>query len=597
MLLGSATAAANQLAGHPSPYLALHGDDPVEWRDWNEAAVQAARSDDRLLLLSVGYSACHWCHVMQRESFQDPDIAQFLNERFVAVKIDRELEPSLDDRLVRFAEESLGQAGWPLNVFVTPDGHPLAAVLYMPAAAFRQLLERVDELWATDRERVRGLAAQAAVRELPPADPEPDASRAAYLESVFVQQSLLFHDDFQGGFSNQNKFPHAPELDYLLEIQARQPRPAVASMLRLTLDAMADGGLWDHVGGGFFRYTVDPDWETPHFEKMLYDNAQLARVYLRAASVLGEPRYLEVARRTLDFMRREMSSPEGAMVASLSAVDAAGVEGGYYLWRDDELEALLDPDSLRILRIRCDVAGVPLFKAGHHLRCSRGLEHVARNLGIEVAEAEDRAEVAIGVLLEARRARGLPVDDKLLAGWNGLALAAFSEAHEQLGDADYLASAAAIRRYLVDRLWDGDSLHRAVDASGRPIGTAALEDYVYVADGLRRYARATGSDDIATARRLVDSAWQRFRRGNGWVTTTRSLLAPPPPQEFITDSPLPSASALLISLSLELAALDGDQDLRRQALAAANRGFGQLQENAFFLAGHVRALVHLVRQP
>ncbi len=585
-------AAANQLAGHSSPYLALHGDDPVEWRDWDAGAVEAARREDRLLLLSVGYFACHWCHVMQRESFQDADIAALLNRHFVPVKIDRELEPSLDDRLVRFAEQTLGQAGWPLNVFVTPEGYPLAATLYMPPAAFRELVERVESLWSQDRERLRDLAARAAGGEPPPPAPVLDAARAAYLESVFVQQALIFHDDFQGGFSNQSKFPHTPELDYLVELQRREPRPAVEAMLRLTLDAMADEGLMDHVGGGFFRYTVDPGWETPHFEKMLYDNAQLARVYLEAGRVLDEPRYLGIARRTLDFMRREMASVDGAMVASLSAVDAAGVEGGYYLWRDQELEALLDPEALRIVRTRCDIAGAPLLPGGHHLRCSRTLKHVADNLGIEVAEAERRASVALEVLLSARQGRSLPVDGKLLAGWNGLALSAFSDAYAAFGDAAYLAQAGRIRDYLVDRLWDGESMARAVGADGVPIGTPSLEDYVYAAEGLWRYAAAAGSDDAVFARRLVDLAWERFRRGNGWVTASRSLLAPPPPVEFVTDSPLPSPTALLILLSLELSGNDGP-GLRPLALAAGNRGFEELEENAFFLAGHVRALVRL----
>ncbi len=587
-------AAANQLAGHASPYLALHGDDPVEWRDWNAGAVEAARRDDRLLLLSVGYFACHWCHVMQRESFQDAGIAALLNRHFVPVKIDRELEPSLDDRLVRFAEQTLGQAGWPLNVFVTPEGYPLAATLYMPPAAFRELAERVEALWSQDRERLRELAARAAGGEPPPPAGQLDAARAGYLESVFVQQALIFHDDFQGGFSNQSKFPHAPELDYLVELQQRAPRPAVEAMLRLTLDAMADEGLMDHVGGGFFRYTVDPGWATPHFEKMLYDNAQLARVYLEAGRVLDQPRYLEVAMRTLDFMRREMASVDGAMVASLSAVDAAGVEGGYYLWRDQELEALFDPETLRIVRARCDIAGAPVLPAGHHLRCSRTLQHVARNLGIDVAEAEQRASGALEILRRAREDRSLPVDGKLLAGWNGLALSAFSEAYQALGDAEYLADARRIRNYLVDRLWDGESMARAVGADGAPIGTPSLEDYVYAAEGLWRYAAVSGSDDAVIARRLVELAWERFRHGNGWVTASRSLLAPPPPVEFVTDSPLPSPTALLILLSLEISGSD-DSDLRRLALAAGNRGFAELEDNAFFLAGHVRALVRLTK--
>ncbi|KAA3621590.1 MAG: thioredoxin domain-containing protein, partial [Proteobacteria bacterium] len=354
----TAFARSAELRDHPSPYLALHADDPVSWREWGPAAIDAARAGDRLLFLSIGYFACHWCHVMQRESFQDEAIAARLNASFVPVKIDRELETALDARLVEFAEATLGRAGWPLNVFVTPDGYPLFAVLYAPPAQFSQVLERLEQMWNAERERLRGLARRVAAGDLPDPYRVVDDAAVEDLNRAFLQQARALHDEFEGGFGNQNKFPQAPALDYLIEFAARGEGAAVP-VLESTLDAMARGGLYDHVGGGFFRYVVDPSWNIPHFEKMLYDNAQLARVYLRADGVLPGRGYGALARATLDFMRRDMAVASGGMLASLSAVDGNGVEGGYYLFEDDELAALLDADALRVVRAACDARVAP----------------------------------------------------------------------------------------------------------------------------------------------------------------------------------------------------------------------------------------------
>ena len=433
----------NALEGHPSPYLALHATDPVNWRVLDEASAAAARSGDRLLFVSVGYFSCHWCHVMQRESFKNAQIAEKLNTRFVPFKVDRELQPALDARLNEFAEQTVGQSGWPLNVFVTPEGHPLHAALYMPASQLIQVLDRIDALWLQDRERLSALAARAAQSTLPEAMETIDQGAVRELERVFVAQASALHDDFQGGFGNQSKFPQAPALEYLLDLAFGPHADTVVPILELTLDAMASEGLYDHIGGGFFRYVIDPGWMTPHFEKMLYDNALLARVYLRASRLLPGRGYEGVARETLDFLRREMMTPGGGLAASLSAVDGEDVEGGYYLFRDEELAALLDARSLRVVRARCDISGVPLLSAGHHLRCSRSLRHVAKNLGITESEAHELFRKARGRLLEARAARELPVDTKVLAGWNGLALSAFVDGADAFDDPAWLAEHGA----------------------------------------------------------------------------------------------------------------------------------------------------------
>ncbi len=597
VLSWSAGTGASPLAGHPSPYLRLHAGDPVAWRELDADVMAAARDDDRLLFVSVGYFACHWCHVMQRESFRDEAIAAVLNRDFVPVKVDRELDPALDARLTSFAERLLGQAGWPLNVFVTPEGHPLFAVLYMPPEAFAATLERVQDNWRGRKEALRRAAARMETGTPPPARDTLDRDAVDALVETFVSQALVFHDDFQGGFGTVSKFPQAPALLYLLELAASANAERVRPVLELTLDAMAGGGLFDHVGGGFFRYVVDPDFATPHFEKMLYDNAQLALVYLRAETLLPGRGYGVVARRTLDFMQREMQAAGGAMIASLSAVDGNDVEGGYYLFGDDELSAILDPDRLRVVRAHCQVRGAARFAAGHHLRCSATLAHVARNLGVSEDEVAALFGSARELLLAARSRRQLPLDTKQLAGWNALALSAFSEAARVFGDDRYAAVARNVRDHLVSKHWRDGELLRAVH-DDRAVGRASIEDYALVARGLLDHASLTGSaNDHDLARRVVEAAARRFRDGNGWQVVAEPVLAPLPPVELVTDSPLPSPIAVLADAAMDIVDTGVDAGtavaLRQLAREALNRAHQQLAANAFFHATHIRALDRL----
>ncbi|MGF1643466.1 MAG: thioredoxin domain-containing protein, partial [Thiotrichales bacterium] len=349
-LTAAAAESGNQLANHPSPYLALHANDPVHWQDWGPGVLERAQREQKLILVSVGYFACHWCHVMQRESFANAEIAARLNRDFISVKVDRELEPVLDQRLMEFSQNINGIAGWPLNVFLTPEGYPLSGVVYLPPDEFAAYIDRLATRWNAQREQLgpaaRELAArQAAVqRELESTDGQPAVSALA---DAFVAAALKSGDKLQGGFGQQSKFPTVPRLLGLLELHQQSSRPEVAAFLTLTLEHMADFGLFDHVGGGFFRYTTDPDWHTPHFEKMLYDNALLAWLYLRAAEVLKAPRWRTVGLATLRFMLRELPGGDGALIASLSAVDDKNIEGGFYLWRQEEIAKGLTADEQR----------------------------------------------------------------------------------------------------------------------------------------------------------------------------------------------------------------------------------------------------------
>lgn len=584
----ASAAGANALAGHPSPYLAMHGQDPVAWRDWGPAVLREARETGRPVFISSGYFACHWCHVMQRESYQDEAIAVLINEHFIPVKLDRELHPALDAYLIGFTQRTAGQAGWPLNVFLTPEGYPLIGLTYVPPSQFKAVLERTSGLWGQDAARLADLARQAAEERA--AEDAQGAAKVlrpepAAVVRALVRQALMIGDELAGGFGHQSRFPMAPNLAALLAVQAREPEPGLAEFLCVTLDAMANKGLRDHLGGGFFRYTVDPDWATPHFEKMLYDQALLIPLYLQGAEVLNRPDYRTVARETVEFMLRELAGAEGAFIASLSAVDADGVEGGSYLWRPDELERLLTPGEHRAAVLAWDLRRAPRFEAGHLLIPTGTAAQHAQALDLRPDAVQGLLASARAKLLAARGSRSLPRDDKRLAGWNGLALSALAEAAAAFDEPRYRAAAKALRDFLVERLWTGSELLRA--AGGGRITAASLEDYAYVAQGVADWAAAGRSKaDRDLSRRLTALAWERFHGDAGWRLDADPLLPAVPAETALPDSPLPSPSALLIALALE----SGDETLARRAREALARSVPTVAANPFAFAGQALLL-------
>ncbi len=583
-----ALALENQLRDHPSPYLAMHGNDPVAWQDWGPAAVELARKEGKLLFISSGYFSCHWCHVMQRESYQDERIARLLNNRFVPVKLDRELHGALDAYLIDFLEKTQGHAGWPLNIFLTPEGYPLIGTTYLPPERFGELLQRLSTAWEDERGKMRNLArrtllqltlndAAAAVEPLP----------AAALLEAMLGQAMDIADPMEGGFGDQNKFPMTPQLLSLLDLQAAMPHPQLAEFLTLTLDRMATQGLRDHLAGGFFRYTVDPSWQIPHFEKMLYTQAQLAEVYLRAAQVLKRDDYGVVARDTLDFVIREMTGIQGGFVASFSAVDGAGEEGGVYLWTIEQLHALLGEQDTALARRHWAMLDIPALDGGHLPRQGDSLGEIARALGASEEEIATRLQSIRARLLDARQARVLPVDDKELAGWNGLMLAALSKAAVVLQDPAMRDAATGIRDFLRDRLWSGSELRRAM-SGGREIGKASLEDYAYVAYGMSHYAKLSGDPvDRTFVAALLNLAWQRYHGPGGWRMDDRPLIPGMGEQRAMPEGALPAPSAVLIRLALE----SDDPKLVDRAVAAAESGRQQAQEDPFWFSGHVDALL------
>ena len=581
----------NQLSGHPSPYLAMHGEDPVHWQSWSEDVLVRARAEGKLVFVSSGYFSCHWCHVMQRESYRDADIANIINKNFIPVKIDRELQPALDARLIEFVERTRGQAGWPLNVFLTPDGYPLFGFTYLPPQSFSDLLEKLQARWTADRSGLSDLARQADAqveqKEYKVVDVKPTR-----LDKILVQQALEIGDKLQGGFGQQNKFPMAPQLLALLDVQARVPDRRLAEFLRLTLDQMAGGGLRDHLGGGFFRYSTTPDWQVPHFEKMLYDNALLVQVYLRAAELFNEPAYLTVARETLDFVMRELGTGQGTCVSSLSAVDSEGVEGGYYLWSIGDIEKVLDKSEMNLARRYYALDKPPALEHGYHLIPAVS----TRDLAVETGQSLDETNLSLQAirrkLVTVRNLRSVPVDTKVLSGWNGLMLEALVAGAQTFDDSKtYTLAAARLRNALLRDFWDGDQLWRARD-KGTPLGAASLEDYAFLARGLGAWDAVfvKEGDDQVTAH-IVEQGWRRFYKDPGWQMGEAMIIPAGNRELALADGPMPSPSAYLISVSGATRAKKTGQastEKRSQALDAASV---MVSASPFWYASYI-ALYH-----
>ena len=589
----------NRLENHPSPYLALHAEDPVGWQPWDAKAFASAQQGQRLVFVSVGYFACHWCHVMQRESFRDPAVAAILAKDYVAIKVDRELRPALDRTLMEFVERSQGVAGWPLNVILTPDGEPLVGFLYQPREALERVLSGVAAEWSGNRDELKQMAArqaQALTRERPPPPPLSLTDGVQVFRAAFLTQANAAADPMTGGFGDQSKFPSVPQLGLMLRLQSESPDPDLDHILRTTLRAMATQGLRDQLDGGFFRYTVDPNWQTPHFEKMLYDNALLAELYRDAALRLGDPAYARVARDTLNFLDRRFAAPGNALVASFSAVDTQDVEGGYYLWSEDTLSETLDLEERAFLGEVWGMEGVPPFDAGYLPILQDDVAALAEQMQISNDALLARLESARVKLLAVRAIRGLPVDDKRLAGWNGMALLAFSRGASSFGEHRYRTRAKAIRDDLVNRLWDGQTLARARSRTGEAVGEVDLEDYAWAVAGLTAWAELTNEpEDLALSRRLALDAWSRFHGAGGWRASTESFIAVQGWEPALSDGPIPAASAVLIEVSLDLAERLGDARLYSLALDAARRLPVELADSAFFYASHIGALMRAAK--
>ena len=577
--------------GSSSPYLDMHASDPVRWRPWGRDVLQQARQERRLIFISAGYFSCYWCHVMQRESFQDGEVARVLNDNYISVIVDRELDPALDKQLLEFVEKYRGVGGWPLNVILTPDGYPLVGGVYFPRQQFLEVLVQMNKRWREDPAALEKVARDAAqpsrtLSSVQAKSINPDSIEQ--LQQLLVRHAMQFADDMSGGFGEQTKFPMVPQLESLLSRFAQQKDAQLGEFLRLTLDQMAGRGLRDHLAGGFFRYTTDPGWSAPHFEKMLYDNALLAALYLRAGRVFQRPDYQRVGLDTLDFILAQMQAPGGGYYAAFSAVNDEGTEGGYYLWTDRELAKILD-DDLPLVRAAWQMQA-PAVDHWYLPFAPRPAAELAREFGLAPAEVESRLAKARQALLTVRKQRVLPVDDKVLASWNALVLLALTHA-VALGEQRYLEPARDLRNFIVTRFVQQDVVLRMQAANGSHT-PGALDDYAYVASALLSYARIAGNDKASKkiAGNIVQSAWARFHTAAGWRLTDQVLLPTTRDRPMVADDVLPSASRLLLHASLELAVASKDSHLRQASKLAMTADSAVLWIEPFTYAGYVELM-------
>jgi uncharacterized protein len=494
----------NRLAGETSPYLLQHASNPVDWYPWGPEALERARAEDRPILLSIGYSACHWCHVMAHESFEDEQTAAVMNAGFVNVKVDREERPDLD-RIYQTAHQMLTQrgGGWPLTMFLSPrDQRPFFGGTYFPPEpkygmpAFRDVLQRVVAYYGEHRADVEQLGANLA-QALDELLPQSATAEVALSRTPLETARAALQRDFDGrfgGFGSAPKFPHPMNLEFLLRAwraTADEGEPDLQSlyMATLTLTRMAEGGLYDQLGGGFCRYSVDPYWMIPHFEKMLYDNGQLLAVTAQAAVATGEPLFRRVAAETADWMRRDMEHAAGGYYSTLDA-DSEGHEGKFYVWTPGEVESLLDPEEYTVLSRRYGLFREANFEGSWHLHAFRSMEQVAADANLDEARAGALLDSARAKLLEVRNRRVWPGrDEKILTSWNGLAIAGLAAASRALERPDLADSAARAVDFLRGQSWrDGRLL--AVHTDGRSRFPAYLDDHASLAWGLLELLQA-----------------------------------------------------------------------------------------------------------
>jgi uncharacterized protein YyaL (SSP411 family) len=568
----------NRLAGETSPYLLQHAGNPVDWYPWGPEAFERARALDRPVFLSVGYAACHWCHVMERESFEDEPTAEILNAHFVAIKVDREERPDIDSLYMSAVQALTGAGGWPMSVFLDPEGRPFFGGTYFPDTprhgmpSFRQVLEGVRLAWASQR---AGIAEAATTLVRAVAEQQRSASPAGGLppKSVLAEAAAALEGTFDaeyGGWGRAPKFPQPMAIEFLLRRHLVTGDGRWLAIARQGLDAMAAGGIRDQLGGGFHRYSTDERWLVPHFEQMLYDNAQLARVYVHAWQVTGDPAYGEVARGTLDYMVRELRVEGGGFAASQDA-DTDGVEGATFTWRATEVREVLGEDAA-LFEAAYGVTGAGNWEGSTIL--SRVLDDVV------LAERFDLAPVVVGarlaearrLLLERRAGRPQPArDDKVLAAWNGLAIAALADAARAFdmgGSPDdaarYRAAAVEAAAAVVDGLRADDGRLRRSWKDGRATADGTLEDYADLAEGLLALYEATFEERWYTiARELADRILAHFADPEGAFFDTpddgEALVVRPRSQQ---DNATPSGSSMAVTVLLRLAALTGEERYR-----------------------------------
>ena len=584
----------NRLANETSPYLLQHKDNPVDWYPWGEEAFARARAGDKPVFLSVGYSSCHWCHVMEKESFEDPEIAALLNENFVSVKVDREERPDVDAIYMRAVQGMTGQGGWPMSVFLTPDGEPFYAGTYFPPRrqsgmpSFRDILAAVLEAYRERRDDVRA-AGDKVVAYLESQNRPAVAAHelsAGVMNAAYRALAATF-DAEHGGFGSAPKFPQPLVDEFLLHYWHRMGEVRAIAMAEITANMMARGGIYDQLGGGFHRYATDPAWQIPHFEKMLYDNALLGTLNLHMWQATGKDLFLRVTEETLAYVEREMLHPSGAFYSSQDA-DSEGEEGKFFVWDAAEVDRLLRPELSRVARAYYAITDEGNFEGRNVLSTPLADEEVAGRLDLPVEELREALREVRTRLWEAREKRVRPnTDDKAITSWNALMLKAFAEAGSALPNRAFVRVAERNAEFIVGSLLsDGRLSHtwRASDGGGRAKIDGYLEDYACVVDGLLTLYEATFdyrwvTQAVEFAGRMIDLFWdaeeEAFFDTAGHADRQagdRKLLVVRPRNVF--DSSYPSGASTAALALLRLAVFTGEKEFERYAVRSLLSVYG-----------------------
>lgn len=564
----------NRLSHETSPYLLQHAHNPVDWYPWGAEALAKSKAENKPILLSIGYSACHWCHVMEHESFENEAIAKLMNDNFINIKIDREERPDLDTIYMN-AVQMMGQrGGWPLTVFLTPDCVPFYGGTYFPPVdrhgmpGFPRLLLAIADAFQNRREEIEQ-SASGLLSELQRINEVTwaDSTLTSVLLDQAAQQILRAFDPVEGGFGRAPKFPPSMTLSFLLRQSQRTQAPALLAAVELTLDKMARGGMYDQLGGGFHRYSVDEKWLVPHFEKMLYDNALLARIYLDAYLVTGSEFYRQVATETLDYVRREMTDVSGGFYSSQDA-DSEGEEGKFFVWTPQEVEALLGAEDAALFNRYFDVSEAGNFESHNILHVDESVETIAKLL--KVTPEQLQAVLARGkqILFEARERRIKPGrDEKMLTAWNGLMLRSFAEAAQVLSRADYLETAVRNAEFVLATLKRAGRLLRSHKDEISKLN-AYQEDYAYLIDGLLAlYEASFDTRWFVEARALADTMIEQFwdaENGGFFFTSADHETLISRTKDFY-DNATPAGNSVAAHVLLRLALFTGEARYRELA--------------------------------
>ncbi len=581
----------NRLIDETSPYLLQHAHNPVDWYPWGEEALERAEREDMPILLSVGYSACHWCHVMERESFENAEIAALMNENFVCIKVDREERPDIDSIYMTAVQALTGQGGWPMTVFLTPDGKPFYGGTYFPPEdrgglpAFPRLVEALADAYKARRGEVTRTTSQLVQRmtQLSAGMAGIEPLTIEVLQSAKRAVAGQF-DGRHGGIGLQPKFPQPMTYEFLLRYHARTQDPESLEMVELTLTRMAEGGIFDQIGGGFHRYSTDTYWLVPHFEKMLYDNALLARLYLHAYQVTGDPLYRRIVEETLDYIAREMTDANGGFYSAQDA-DSEGVEGKFFVWRPEETIDLLGKTEGDLFNSYYGVTRKGNFEGQSILHVAKGGAAVRGMSEEELAESLQRWKKR---LLAARSERVAPgLDDKVLTSWNGLAMRAFAEAGAALGRQDYVENANINAKFLLDSLVRDGRLLRTY-RNGEAKLNGYLEDYAFLIDGLLVLHEATLDgrwldESITLGEAMVDLFWEESE-GRFYDTGRDHEELVLRPRDY-TDNATPCGSSMAADVLLRLAVIAGDSEHQRRAVTSL-RSVRELMSRFPTGAGH-----------